>query len=352
MIAVLILAAALWWLGRLFGASREARLILLALLYVGVLALLVVLPDAHPLRLRLGGSVAVWLVLGGAGLIVWGYAKGIAHLKARSIPAPIPAATTPAPAPDRFAPEELERYSRHILLREIGGPGQRRLRDAHVLVVGAGGLGAPALLYLAAAGVGRITVIDDDRVELSNLQRQVIHPTASLGLPKAASAAAAMAALNPHCRVEPVEARLDDRLAQDFFAKADLILDGSDTFATRTLVNRAAVAARVPLLSAAISQWEGQISLFDPARGAPCLACLFPEEPAPGLAPTCAEAGVAAPLPGVIGSLMALEAVKELTGAGQGLRGRLLIWDGLWGETRTIAIRRRPGCPVCGQARE
>lgn len=274
----------------------------------------------------------------------------------RSVPHTTPAGSSPGAAASGGAgaaplppgADEIERAARHILLREIGGPGQARLRAARVLVVGAGGIGSAALLYLAAAGVGRIVVVDGDRVELSNLQRQIIHPTAAIGAPKAASAARALGALNPGVAVEAVEAWLDDALAARLFPGCDLILDGSDSFATRALVNRRAVAARVPLLSAALGPWEAQMSLFDPARGAPCLACVFPVEPAPGLAPDCAAAGVAGPLPGVAGSLMALEAVKEIAGAGTGLRGRLWLFDGLHGETRRIVIRRDPHCPVCG----
>lgn len=246
-----------------------------------------------------------------------------------------------------MSPEEIERYARHLMLREIGGPGQTRLNRARVLVVGAGGLGAPALLYLTAAGVGTIGVVDDDRVSASNLQRQVIFRTDSIGQPKVTAARHALTALNPFVSVLPVDARLTEANA-GMVADWDLVLDGSDNFATRHLVNRACVAAGVPLISGAIAQWEGQLSLFDPARGAPCLACVFPVIPAAGLAPSCAEAGVMGALPGIIGAMMAAEAIKEITGAGATLRGRLLIHDALWGESRQITVRRDPACPVCG----
>lgn len=246
-----------------------------------------------------------------------------------------------------FEPDELERYARHIILRELGGAGQQRLKAARVLVVGAGGLGAPALIYLAASGVGHIRVVDGDVVEASNLQRQVIHSEARIGQPKAASAATAMTALNSFISVDPVEAHLTEENAAGLVAGCDLVLDGTDNFATRYLVNRACVAAKVPLISAAITQWEGQISLYDPAHGTPCYQCVFPEAPAPGLVPSCAEAGVVAPLPGVIGTMMALEAVKAITGAGQTLAGHLLIHDALYSESRKIAIRTRADCPVC-----
>ena len=245
-----------------------------------------------------------------------------------------------------FDPEG--RYARHLILPEIGPAGQARLNAASVLVIGAGGLGSPVLLYLAAAGVGRITVIDPDRVEASNLQRQVIHADARLGWPKVASAAAAMRALNPFVEVRPDARRLTEANAPGLLADCDLILDGTDNFDTRYLVNRAAVAARTPLIAGAIAQWEGQVSLYDPARGGPCFECVFPVRPAPGLVPSCAEAGVVAPLPGIVGSIMAVEAIKHLTGAGASLRGVLLIQDALWGETRRISLKPRADCPVCG----
>lgn len=326
---------------------------------------------------RVGGSevgraFAWWAVLGGALLIALGYAALIAALRRRSVwpeAAPgvvgaVPVAALPkevrpegAPAPpdDPSGPltdAELDRYARHIVLRELGGAGQRRLRAARVLVVGAGGLGAPVLQYLAAAGVGRITVADDDVVSLSNLQRQVIFTTGDIGQPKAEAAATAMRALNPHVAVTPLRRRItagDAALVGDH----DLVLDGTDSFASRSAVNTACVAASVPLIAGAIAQWEGQVALYDPARGGPCLACLFPQPPAPGLAPSCAEAGVVGALPGVIGSLMALEAVKLLggvidSGAGEGLRGRMVILDGMWGETRRMVTAARAGCAVCG----
>jgi molybdopterin/thiamine biosynthesis adenylyltransferase len=247
-----------------------------------------------------------------------------------------------------LSPEELERYARHIVLREIGGPGQRRLRAARVLVVGAGGLGSPALLYLAAAGVGTLRIVDDDAVSLSNLQRQILFGDRDVGAAKTTVAAAALGRLNPHVTVEAREARLDAGNAAGLLEECDAALDGSDSFATRAAVNAACVAAGVPLISGALSQWEGQVSLFDPARGGPCYACVFPDAPVAGLAPSCAEAGVVGALPGVIGSMMALEAVKLVARAGEGLRGRMFLFDGLYAETRRIGLRARPDCAVCG----
>ena len=249
-----------------------------------------------------------------------------------------------------FSDAELERYARHIVLREIGGPGQRRLREADVLVIGAGGLGAPALMYLAAAGVGRIAVADDDVVSLSNLQRQVIHDTDRVGRPKVESAAAALARINPEVRVEEIPLRVTEENAAGLIGGRTLVLDGSDSFATRRLVNRVCAAARVPLVSAALGQWEGQLSVFAPWEGGPCWECVFPEDPAPGLAPSCSEAGVLGALAGAMGALQAAEAVKRIAGAGEGLAGRLALFDLLYGEFRTIKVKKRPGCAACAAA--
>lgn len=250
-----------------------------------------------------------------------------------------------------FTPDELERYARHIVLREIGGPGQQRLKNAHVAVVGVGGLGCPALLYLAAAGVGRLTLIDDDCVSASNLQRQILFATEDVGSPKVAVAAARLSALTPHVDFRPRETRLTEATAPELLDGADLILDGTDSFETRATVNAAAVASGRPLLSGAIAQWEGQVSLFHPAAGGPCYACIFPEAPAPDLAPSCAEAGVMGALAGTVGALMAGEAIKWIAGAGQVLSGEMLIWDALWVETRRIRLARRLDCPVCAVTR-
>lgn len=341
MALVLVMAAALWGIGAMIKAPVSARALMIALLYVAVLALQIALPAGHPLREATGGSAGEWLVLGGLAVAVWAYAKGLGRLRKNVRDENKPKAE------GKSSSVELERNARHIVLREIGGPGQKRLKEARVLVIGAGGLGAPALQYLAAAGVGTIGVIDDDVVENSNLQRQVIHTDARIGMPKVFSAQAAMEAQNPFVTVRPYHRRLSGEIARELFSDYDLILDGTDDTDTRYLVNETAVALGLPLVSAAISQWEGQISLFDPSRDAPCYCCVFPEPAAPGLAPSCAEGGVLGPLPGVLGSMMAVEAVKLLAGAGEPLLGRMMIYDALYGESRIIRLNRRKDCPVC-----
>lgn len=346
MLLVLVMAAVLWGIGAAMGTPRRLRWGMIAGLWAAVVLAHLVLPEGHPVRLATGESAALWLILGGAAVLGLIYRAGLGALRAR---ARARQAQAQAPASKRlFSEAELERYARHIVLREIGGPGQKAMKEARVLVIGAGGLGSPALLYLAAAGVGAIGVIDDDIVDNSNLQRQVIHRNADIGLPKVQSAMAAMQAQNPNVVVRPYRRRLTPEIAEDLFAEYDLILDGTDNFETRYLANATAASLGKPLISGALSQWEGQLSVFDPARGAPCYECVFPEAPAPGLAPSCAEAGVLGPLPGVVGAMMAAEAVKLITGAGQSLRGEMLIYDALYGESRKIAINRREDCPVCG----
>jgi len=340
---VLALAAVLWGLGAVMGTPRRLRLGMIAGLWGAVVLGHLVLREGHPVRLAMGGSAALWLLLGGAVVAVLAYRAGLERLRRRAGARAVDPEKKPL-----FSEAELGRYARHIVLREIGGPGQKALKQARVLVIGAGGLGSPVLLYLAAAGVGTIGVIDDDEVDNSNLQRQVIHRDADIGLPKVQSAQRAMLAQNPNITVRPYARRLAPEIAADLFADYDLILDGTDNFATRYLVNATATALGKPLISGALAQWEGQLSVFDPARGAPCYQCVFPQAPAPGLVPSCAEAGVLGPLPGVVGAMMAVEAIKVITGAGRALRGEMLIYDALYGESRKIMLSARPDCPVCG----
>ena len=252
-----------------------------------------------------------------------------------------------------FSKNQLDRYARHIILPGVGAAGQRNLLDAKVLVVGAGGLGSPALLYLAAAGVGTLGVVDFDTVDLSNLQRQVLHGSEHIGTLKTVSAQKRLTALNPDVRVEVYSERLTAENARELFKPYDLIIDGSDSFATRYLVNDACVLENKPLLYGAISQFEGQLSLLNaPLQDgkSPCYRCLYPTPPAPGTVLNCAEAGVFGALPGVVGSLMAAEAIKTLLALGESLAGTLLHYDALYSETRRIAIFRNPACVVCGDA--
>lgn len=348
MLFVLLLGVGVLLIGHVMRAPWQARFIMLALLYVVVLFEQIALPDGNPLREMTGGSPELWLIVGAALAAVLGYVWLLQKLRGRA--SALEAERAPPEVSEQapiFGDDELERYARHITLPEIGGSGQVRLKNSRVLVVGAGGLGAPALLYLGAAGVGTIGVIDDDVVELSNLQRQVIHTDNRQGMPKVFSAQAAIREINPFVEVRPYHRRLTRDIAETLFAEYDLIIDGSDSFATRKLVNEAAAAAGRPVMAGAISAWEGQITLYDPGAGAPCFSCLFPDEPAAGQAQTCSETGVIGALPGVIGSMLALEAVKELAGAGEGLRGRLLIYDALHAENRAMQIAPSSSCRIC-----
>lgn len=250
-----------------------------------------------------------------------------------------------------FTEDQIQRYARHILLPEVGGEGQARLAAARVLVIGAGGLGSPVSLYLAAAGVGTIGLVDDDVLDLSNLQRQIAHTTARIGQPKVASAAEAMAALNPEVRVVQHRLRLTAANALALVSGYDLVCDGSDNFATRFLVADACHLARRTLVSAAVLRFEGQLSTFRSHRGGePCYRCLHPAPPPPGLVPSCAEAGVFGAVTGVLGTLQATEALKEILGIGESMSGRLLLWDALAARFRTVRLKPDPACPLCGPA--
>jgi adenylyltransferase/sulfurtransferase len=246
--------------------------------------------------------------------------------------------------------EELERYARHIVLREVGGPGQARLRAAKVLVVGAGGLGSPALLYLAAAGVGTIGIVDFDHVSLSNLQRQVAHATADVGRLKVDSARDSITAINPHVTVARHPERLTPENALDIIGRYDVIADGSDNFPTRFLVNDACFFAKKTLVSAAVTEFDGQLATFKAhgGHGWPCYRCLFPEAPPAGTVPSCSETGVLGAAAGVMGTLQALEVIKEITGIGESMAGRLLIYEALATRFRTVTFKADPACALCG----
>ena len=246
-----------------------------------------------------------------------------------------------------LSPEETQRYKRHLVLREVGGQGQQKLKAARVLVIGAGGLGSPVLMYLAAAGVGTLTLCDNDTVDLTNLQRQIVHRSAAIGRPKVASARDTLATVNPDCVVEAVQERVEGARLNALVAQADVVLDGCDNFATRHAVNRACVKHKKPLVSGAAVRFDGQVSVFDMRDAqAPCYACLFPEH-ADSEEVRCAVMGVFAPLTGIVGCLQAAEALKVLTGMGSTLAGRLLIIDALSMDIRTLKLSKDPRCAVC-----
>jgi len=243
--------------------------------------------------------------------------------------------------------QQLLRYSRHILLDEIGIAGQERLRAAHALVVGAGGLGCPAALYLAASGIGRLTIADPDKVDLTNLQRQILYRTDSVGTAKVEAARAALAALNPEVEIVPLLQRLDEKTLDPIVKTADIVLDCSDNFATRHTLNRACVSAKKPLVSGAAIRFDAQVTVFDLRKtDAPCYACLYPEDGEVEEV-QCSTMGVFAPLTGVVGALQAMEAAKLLAGAGETLNGRLLLLDAKQSEWRSVRVRKDPACAVC-----
>jgi adenylyltransferase/sulfurtransferase len=257
--------------------------------------------------------------------------------------------TTDGQAPTRrFTEDEVVRYARHIILPQIGGEGQRRLLESSVLCVGAGGLGSPIAMYLAAAGVGKLGVVDFDTVDLTNLQRQILHGTSDVGRPKVASAADTLRELNPGIEVVPHDTVLTSENAFEILGQYDLVIDGSDNFPVRYLVNDATQFLGKPLVYGSIYQFEGQITVFLPGDAGPCYRCLFPQPPPPGSVPNCAEAGVFGVLPGIVGSIQATEAIKMITGVGEPLVGRLLIFDALEMDFTTVKIKRDPSCPVCG----
>ena len=255
----------------------------------------------------------------------------------------------------QLTPEEIQRYKRHLVLKEVGGAGQQRLKAARVLVVGAGGLGSPILMYLAAAGVGTIGIIDDDKVSLSNLQRQIVHDTSSVGVAKVASAAATLGRVNPHVNVEQINERMTAGNALEIISRYDIVTDGSDNFATRYLVSDACCLAKKPLVFAAVGPFDGHITTLKPFEKSPSgdpyptYRCLFPEAPPPGTVANCAEVGVLGAIVGVLGTLAAMEILKEILGIGESLAGRLLIYDGLCGRFESVNFNWDPENPLTGR---
>src|SRR5712664_3067621 len=249
-----------------------------------------------------------------------------------------------------LAPAELLRYSRHLILPDVGVPGQEKLKAARVLLIGAGGLGSPAALYLAAAGVGTLGLVDFDNVDVTNLQRQILHGTKDVGRPKLVSARERIADVNPHVRLETYETALTSKNALDILSGYDIVVDGTDNFATRYLVNDACVLLGKPNVYGSIFRFEGQASVFALSDG-PCYRCLFPEPPPPGLVPSCAEGGVLGVLPGLVGTIQATEAIKLIVGIGEPLAGRLLLFDALAMKFRELKLRKNPNCPMCGEHR-
>lgn len=246
-----------------------------------------------------------------------------------------------------FTDDQIKRYSRHIILPQVGGKGQRKLLEGSVLLIGAGGLGSPAALYLAAAGVGKLGIVDFDTVDLSNLQRQVLHHTHDVGRPKVASAADTIRDINPDVNVVPYTTAINSENIMDIITDYDVVLDGSDNFATRYLINDACVMASKPNVHGSVFNFEGQATVFMPHEG--CYRCLYPNPPPPGLVPNCQEAGVLGVLPGIIGLIQATEAIKIILGIGETLAGRLLLFDALSMEFRQVKLRHNPDCPMCGE---
>lgn len=339
----------LWGFGIVFKVPRLIVWRLSLALYGLIFVALLVLPRGNPLRHALGGEVLPWAVIGGVLLLAWLYRLALRKLRTRAQADAMsePQETRPETKPTSFTSSELERYARHIVMREIGGLGQRKLKEARVLVIGAGGLGAPCLQYLASSGVGTIGIIDPDRVDNANLQRQVLYRDAQIGMPKVFAAQESLKAQNPHVTIRSYHRRFTDDIAAELIEEYDLIVEGSDDFATKALANKIAVSAQKSIIIGALSPWEGQVSVYAPHQSGPCYNCIFPQEPAAGLAPSCAEAGVFAPLTGIIGTVMAGETLKLIIDTGSVLIGDLMIYDAQYGETRKIRTQQRGDCPIC-----
>ena len=257
------------------------------------------------------------------------------------------AANGAAPAPRTLTPQQVQRFSRHIIMPQVGSTGQRKLMDASVLLVGAGGLGSPLAMYLAAAGVGKLGIVDFDDVDITNLHRQLLHGIDDIGRPKVESAEDTIRAINPDAEVVKIPRHINSENAMEIAEEFDILIDGTDNFPTRYLINDLGVLMNKPVVHGSIFMFDGQVTTFLPEQG--CYRCLYPAPPPPGMVPSCAEAGVLGVLPGIVGSLMATEAIKLILGVGKPLVNRLLMVDALDMDMRTVKIRKDPGCPVCGE---
>ena len=341
-LAILSFLVFAWFIAGYLGVSQNLRGASVFIILASILGALFLIPETNSFSIIMGGW-APWATISFIFCVTFFFRLFITSLRNKSnegYPDEVQEA-------DEFSNHELERYSRHILLKELGGLGQRRIKDSSVLIIGAGGLGAPVIQYLAASGVGTIGIIDHDKVSLSNLQRQVIYPTKQVGEQKVFSAVDAIYRLNNNVNVRPYNRRLNSEIAEEIFSEYDVVVDGTDNFETRYISNSAAVITKKHLVSGALSQWEGQVSVFAPHKGGPCYACVFPSPPKDGLAVTCSEGGVFSPLPGVIGSVMAVETLKILSHSGNTLLGQMFIYDGLKGESRKIKINPNKKCPIC-----
>ena len=341
-LAVLSFLVLVWLIARHFGVSQNLRAVSVFIILIFILGTLFIIPETNSFSIVMGGW-APWATISFLFCITFLFRLFIDVLRNKSKDVYL----SDVKEADEFSNHELERYSRHILLKELGGLGQRRIKDSSVLIIGAGGLGAPVIQYLAASGVGTIGIIDHDKVSLSNLQRQVIYPAKQVGEQKVFSAADAIYQLNSNVNVRPYNRRLNSEIAEEIFSEYDVVVDGTDNFETRYISNSAAVITKKYLVSGALSQWEGQVSVYAPHKGGPCYACVFPSPPKDDLALTCSEGGVFSPLPGVIGSVMAVETLKILSHSGNTLLGQMFIYDSLKGESRKIKINPSKTCPIC-----
>ena len=342
MLKIVLIGAIGWGVLVFFRVRKKIILNIIVVAYLLILLVVLCLPESNPLRLLVGLSAIEWLSMSIIFVCIFGYILVLKKIKMRNIAKY--ASTIPK---NDMSDVEIERYARHLVLKEIGGQGQQKLKRAKVLVIGAGGLGNPVSMYLSGAGVGTIGIIDHDIVSLSNLQRQVLYREDDVGASKVFATRNNILEINPHVEVKPYNRSLDPNNAQELISEFDLVIDGTDNVETRHLVNLACVREQKPLISGAISQWEGQVSLFDPSKNFPCYACIFPKSDKDSLTKSCADVGVLSSLPGVIGSLMAVEAIKEIIGFGDTLRGQLFLYDAISSETRKIEIRRDAHCEVC-----